>query len=155
MLPQDLSAFSIADAGCGFGDFYLYMQKKLQEPKEYIGIDSLLDMYEISSERTGCEIIQADICRDNLPSADYYTCSGAMNTLKLFESHLFIQNCFSTCRDGFIFNILHGDKESETYNYVTTKHIYEIADKLNVDKVILKDGYLDSDITVAFLKKDT
>ncbi|QOY54816.1 class I SAM-dependent methyltransferase [Candidatus Sulfurimonas marisnigri] len=152
MLPNDLSSYSIADAGCGFGDFYLYAQKNSKEPKEYIGIDSLIDMYEISSERTGCEIILADICRDSLPSADYYICSGAMNTLKLFESHLFIQNCFSACRYGFIFNVLHGDKKSETYNYVTTEQIEDIANNLNVDKVILRDDYFKNDITVTFLK---
>ena len=152
MLPSDLSSISIVDAGCGFGDFYLYMQKKSKQPKDYIGIDSLLDMYEISSERTGCEILQADICKDKLPTADYYVCSGAMNTLKLFEMHLFIRNCFSTCRYGFVFNILHGDKKSETYNYVSTKQIQDIAKKLNVQEVIFKEGYLENDITVTFIK---
>lgn len=152
MLPQDLPSYSIADAGCGFGDFYLYTQKKSKEPKEYIGIDSLIDMYEISSERTGCEIILADICKDSLPAADYYICSGAMNTLKLFEVHLFIQNCFSACRYGFIFNVLHGDKKSETYNYVTTEQIEDIAKALNVEKVIFRDDYFENDITVTFLK---
>jgi len=82
MLPHDMSLYSIADAGCGFGDLYLYMHKKKRTPKEYIGIDALVDMYSIASERTGCEIIVADICKDTLPPADFlhlqrcYECFG-------------------------------------------------------------------------------
>jgi len=151
MLPKELDSISIVDAGCGFGDFYLYMQKKKRVPKEYIGIDSLLDMYSIASERTGCEILMADICKDTLPIADYYICSGAMNVLNKFETHLFIRNCYQSCKVGFIFNILHGDKESQTYNYLLTSEIQNIAKELGVKEVLFKDGYLEDDITVGFL----
>jgi len=153
MLPNDLSSFSIVDAGCGFGDLYTYMSKKKKTPKEYIGIDSLLDMYSIASEKTGCEIIIADICKDELPKADYYVCSGAMNVLESFETHLFIRNCFTSCKNGFIFNILHGEKESETYNYLTKKQIHSIAADLGVESILIKEGYLEDDITVGFFKK--
>ncbi|MBU0720319.1 class I SAM-dependent methyltransferase [bacterium] len=154
MLPHDLSALSIADAGCGFGDFYTYMCKKKKKPKKYIGLDSLADMYCIASEQTGCEIILADICKEQLPHADFYVCSGAMNVLNEFETHLFIRNCFAACGIGFVFNILHGDKDSETYNYISTCRIEEMAKELNVSHVQLRKDYLEDDITVAFLKKD-
>ncbi len=163
MLPSDISGYSVADAGCGFGDLYLYMLKKRRAPKEYIGIDSLPDMYSIASERTGCEIVIADICAprafppdgrgiDELPLADFYICSGAMNVLESFETHLFVRNCFSSCNIGFIFNVLHGDKKSETYNYLTTEQIEQMALELGVKSVILRDDYMEDDITVMFLK---
>ena len=152
LLPKELSSYSVADAGCGFGDFYNYMIKKKKTPKKYIGIDSLLDMYSIASEKTGCEIINADICKDTLPNADYYLCSGALNVLTKFETHQFIQNCYRFSKYGFIFNALHGDKESETYNYLTTSEIDKIAKDLNVKEVIYKDGYLEDDITVGFFR---
>jgi len=152
LLPKELSSYSIADAGCGFGDFYTYMSKKKKTPQKYIGIDSLLDMYSIASENTGCEIINADICKDILPNADYYLCSGALNVLTKFETHQFIQNCYNSSKHGFIFNALHGTKESETYNYLTTREIDEIAKDLNVKEVIYKDGYLEDDITVGFFR---
>lgn len=152
MLPDNISSFSIADAGCGFGDLYTYMLKKKKNPKEYIGIDSLIDMYSIASDKTGKEIIIADICKDKLPPADYYICSGAMNVLESFETHLFIRNCFSTCTKAFVFNVLHGDKKSETYNYMTTDEIQEIAKDLKVSRIEIKDGYLEDDITVIFYK---
>ena len=152
LLPKDLSSFTIADAGCGFGDLYNYMVKKKKTPKQYIGIDSLLDMYSIASENTGCEIIIADICKETLVNADYYVCSGALNVLTKFETHQFIQNCYSSSKYGFIFNALHGKKASETYNYLTTAEIENIAKDLNVKEVIYKDGYLKDDITVGFFR---
>ncbi|MDD5157812.1 class I SAM-dependent methyltransferase [Sulfurimonas sp.] len=153
MLPNDISGYTIADAGCGFGDFFTYLKKKKREPKNYAGIDLLPDMYSIASSKTGCEIIIADICKDSLPLADYYICSGAMNVLESFETHLFIRNCFTSSKIGFIFNVLHGDKESETYNYMTTEQISCIAADLGVKSVIMRDDYMDDDITVGFFKE--
>jgi len=155
LLPKDMGSMGLADAGCGFGDFYMYMQKKRKSLGKYLGIDSLDDMCSIARNQTGCDILQADICRDKLPHVDYYICSGAMNVLNEFETHLFIRNCFEASKYGFIFNILHGKKESETYNYVTTAQIQKIASDLHVKKIILRDGYIKNDITVAFLKETT
>ena len=152
LLPKELSSYSIADAGCGFGDLYTYMGKKKKTPQNYIGIDSLLDMYSIASENTGCEIIIADICKDTLPNADYYICSGALNVLTKFETYQFIQNCYSSSTHGFIFNALHGDRESETYNYLTRVEIKQIAKNLNVKEIVFKENYLEDDITVGFFR---
>jgi len=152
MLPQDLSTFSLVDAGCGFGDFYLYMQKQQNLPKQYIGIDNVIDMYSIASKKTGCEIINADICKDKVPRSSFFTCSGAMNILNSFETHLFIRNCYEASEVGFVFNILHGDKKSDTYNYLTSKAINKIANTLHVKKIKLNNSYLEDDITVGFFK---
>lgn len=152
MLPSEMSSYSVADAGCGFGDLYLYMLKKKRMPKEYIGIDALVDMYSIASERTGCEIVIADICKEKLPSADFYICSGAMNVLNDFETHLFMRNCLSSCRIGFLFNILYGEKQSETYNYLTRAKIEKMAVELGVKSTFFRDDYMQDDVTVMFKK---
>ncbi len=153
MLPNDFSEHTLVDAGCGFGDFYRYMKKKKRLPKEYVGIDELSEMVSVASNQTGMKILQADICKAKLPQADFYICSGAMNTLEYFETHLFIQNCYNSSKYGFIFNILHGDKKSNNYNYVNSSQIKDIAKKLDVKNVELKSGYLDADITVGFFKE--
>ena len=152
LLPDNLSTCSLVDAGCGFGDFYSYMYKKNKTPHHYIGIDFLQEMCFIAQENTAQEIIHANIIKDSLPKADYFICSGALNTLEKFDTLLFIRNCYSTCRDGFIFNILYGDKESETYNYMNLEQIQEIAKDLGVKEIVLKDGYLENDITIGFFK---
>jgi 2-polyprenyl-3-methyl-5-hydroxy-6-metoxy-1,4-benzoquinol methylase len=151
-LPKNLYEYSVIDAGCGFGDFFNYMKNKKKLPLKYIGIDTLDSMVQIASKKTNQKILKADICKNKLIEADYYICSGAMNTLEKFETHLFIRNCYEHSKQGFIFNILYGSKESKTYNYITIKEIQDIAKKLKVKKVEIISGYLNSDITVSFLK---
>jgi len=150
LLPQDLSNYTLVDAGCGFGDFYKFLEKKKRLPKSYIGIDSVTDMCSIASNSTAQEILNLDIVKEKLPVADFYVCSGAVNVLTPFETHLFLKNCYSSTRIAFIFNALHGEKESETYNYLTTNKIESIADTLQVQECILRDAYLENDITVRF-----
>jgi SAM-dependent methyltransferase len=152
LLPQDLSPCSLVDAGCGFGDFYLYLEKKKKLPKKYIGIDSLSEMYSIASNNTAQEILIADITSAPLPVEDYYVCSGALNTLTKYESIAFIQNCYNSSKIGFIFNALHGNKESQTYNYLSKDEIQTIANTLGVHKITYKEGYLEDDITVGFFR---
>lgn len=152
LLPDDLSSFTLVDAGCGFGDFYFYLQKKKLLPKHYIGVDSVLEMCSISSNNTGQEILHLDICKETLPKADYYVCSGALNVLTPFEAHLFIQNCYNSSKVAFIFNALHGNKESETYNYLSKDTINNIALELKVKECSFESAYMDDDTTVRFLR---
>jgi len=152
LLPPQLNAHSLGDAGCGFGDFYHYLKKKNKKPASYLGVDSLSDMVSIALDNTLAEILHLDICKEALPVKDYYICSGALNILNPFETHFFIQNCYNSSRKAFIFNALYGDKKSDTYNYVSKETLESIAKQLNVKKVIYKEGYLENDITVVFEK---
>ena len=147
-LPKNIH--SLVDAGCGFADLYTYMQKEDILPKKYTGIDSIAAMCTIAKENTKQNILHRDITRDELPSSEYYVCSGAMNILNPYETHLFIRNCFQACTHGFVFNILCGDKQSTTYNYLTKERIHAIAQSLNVTRVQLQENYLENDITVGF-----
>jgi SAM-dependent methyltransferase len=152
LLPDDLSDEAIADAGCGFGDFYLYLQNNTNEPKHYIGIDSIDTMCEIAKKRTSGEILCQDITNTEIPVSDYVICSGALNVLTPFETVQFIQNCFKASKKAFIFNILYGEIDSQTYNYLTQSSLQKMAEEMNVKKMKLRDGYLDGDITVGFFK---
>ena len=153
LLPTALTSFSIGDAGCGFADFYKYLVHIDRKPKLYTGIDSLYEMTTIATNQTPDEILHLDICKETLPIRDYYVCSGALSLLTLFETHLFLQNCYNSSREAFIFNTLYGSKQSDTYNYLQKEFIESVAKKLNVKKVIYTEGYLESDITVMFIKK--
>jgi SAM-dependent methyltransferase len=152
LLPDDLSDEAIADAGCGFGDFYLYLQNSANEPKHYIGIDSIDTMCEIAKKRTSGEVLCKDITNTQLPVSDYVICSGALNVLTPFETVQFIQNCFKASKKAFIFNILYGEIDSQTYNYLTQSSLQKMAEEMNVKKMKLREGYLDGDITVGFFK---
>ena len=152
LLPDNLSTISITDAGCGFGDFYIYMQKREKLPYKYIGIDSVSNSCTIASKKISQKIMELDICKDTLPTSDYYICSGALNILTYFETYQFIHNCYRSSTKGFIFNTLYGDNLSKHYNYLTKNHIYKIAKSLDIKDIVFIEGYLKNDITVLFLK---
>ena len=152
MLPNDISKFSLVDAGCGFGDFYVWLQQQNIELSSYTGVDTIQEMVDFAKKNTAQNIIKADICTDDVKVADYYICSGAMNVLNKFETHLFIQKCYSLCNYAFVFNILYGTKISQTYNYMTKQQIYSIAKELKVKNIKTNTSYLKNDITVAFYK---
>lgn len=151
LLPS-LEEKTIVDAGCGFGDLYLYLQEQHKIPKNYIGIDTLKEMCEQAFINTQMDILHKDILTDALPQADYYICSGALNILHPYETFLFIRNCFLASNQSFAFNVLYGDKVSETYNYMNKKQIENYAKELDVTEIVYKEGYLENDISVAFFK---
>ncbi len=148
MIDEEIGSLSIADAGCGFGDLYLFMREK---PHSYIGLDSMRKMCEEARIRTRCEILHVNILTDELPQADYYICSGAMNILSRFDTHLFIRRCLQHSKKGFIFNILEGENKSMVYNYFKPKEIKELAETLGVTCKIVT-GYMQRDMSVGFYK---
>ncbi len=150
-LPKELGGLTLADAGCGFGDLYLYLQEQHHLPRSYIGLEIMEPMITAARERTGCTIRQCDILHDSLPEADFYLCSGAMNILTRFETHLFIRRCFEASKQGFVFNLLSGKDDSLVYNYFLPKEIKQLGCELGA-KVMIKEGYLPRDFTVAFFK---
>lgn len=152
-LPDEMREITIADAGCGFADLFLYLDRQMRSPGAYVGLELMPQMCEEAHQRTGCEIIQCNILEDPLPDADYYLCSGAMNILTRFETHLFIRRCFEASKKGFVFNLLEGKDASMVYNYFTPEEIYAIGKEMGVKKVEIKRGYLPQDFTVFFEKK--
>jgi len=145
--------FSIIDAGCGFADLYSYLQKNQIPFSSYKGLDLSPSMVKIARENTECEIIECDICRDILPMADYYICSGAMNILSRFDTYLFIRNCYEASTRGFAFNLLMGEDDSLVYNHFFPQELQNLFDELGAE-VSIKKGYLKHDFTV-FMKKET
>ena len=148
----DDESFSVVDAGCGFGDLYFYMQNKKINCSNYIGLDLSPNMVCIAKEKTECEILCTDVCKDVLPRADYYICSGAMNILSRFDTYLFIRNCYKSCKKGFAFNLLMGEDDSLVYNHFYPNELQGLFDELGA-KVIVKKGYLKHDFTV-YLEKN-
>ncbi len=144
--------FSIVDAGCGFGDLYNYLKQNKIPFTSYTGLDLSPSMVKIAREKTGCEIFECDICREALPQADYYLCSGAMNILSRFDTYLFIRNCYEACNKGFVFNLLMGDDDSLVYNHFYPRELQDLFDELGAE-VSIKTGYLAHDFTV-FMKKE-
>jgi SAM-dependent methyltransferase len=141
---------TIVDAGCGFGDFYVYLKEKENLPKTYIGIDLSTPMVVEAKVRTGCKIIQKDILCQSIPMADWYVASGSMNLLTRMETRIFIQRCFEKSRKGFIFNLLEGKEREGSYSYWNPHEMLDLCHTFS-HNVRLKEGYMEGDFTVVLL----
>ncbi len=137
----------LVDAGCGFGDFYVYLEEKQTLPKTYIGLDLCAPMVKEAQQRTGCNIVECDILRHTLPEADWYVSSGSMNLLSRVETQLFIQRCFAKSRKGFVFNLLEGRDREGVFSYWQPHEIIRLCRPLEA-KIEIKEGYLQRDFTV-------
>jgi len=146
----DLKNDSLVDAGCGFGDFYLYLKEKGNLPKNYVGLDLCAPMVEEAKARTGCKILQKDILRQSIPAADWYVASGSMNLLTKMETHIFIQRCFEKSRKGFVFNVLEGREQEGSYSYWNAHDILTLC-RTFTNKVKIKEGYMEGDMTLLLL----
>lgn len=143
----DVKNDTLVDAGCGFGDFYLYLKEKNNLPKTYIGLDLCEPMVKEAQVRTGCKIVQRDILRQTIPVADWYIACGPMNLLTRLETQVFIQRCFEKSRKGFVFNLLEGKEREGTFSYWRTHEMRKICALFSA-KVEIKEGYMDGDFTV-------
>ncbi len=143
----DIKNNTLVDAGCGFGDFYLYLKEKNTLPKNYTGLDLCAPMVKEAKIRTGCKIVQRDILKQTIPLADWYVASGSMNLLTRMETRIFIQRCFEKSRKGFVFNLLCGKEQEGKFSYWVPHDILELC-KLLGAKVQIKEGYMEGDFTV-------
>jgi len=143
----ELKQESVIDAGCGFGDFYLYLKAKENLPKSYVGLDLCEPMVTEAKVRTGCKILQKDILNQTIPMADWYVASGSMNLLTQMETRIFIQRCFEKSRKGFVFNLLEGKEVEGNYSYWKPYDIL-IFCRTFCQKVEIKEGYMEGDFTV-------
>ncbi len=150
LIKSDLiSDDKIIDAGCGFGDFYLFIQNKIGV--EYIGYDIIDENIKTAKKRTKQKIFHRDILHDELDQAHFYIASGSMNILNRFETYLFIERCFENSTKGFVFNLPYGKDESKYFNYFLPQEIKHYLKKFDCE-VISKTGYLPNDFTI-YLKK--
>ena len=148
LIDNDFLDSKIIDAGCGFGDFYNFMEKNRLHCKHYIGIDSIEKMVDLALTRfphTDFRVI--DILENQLPKADYYIASGSLNILNRELFYQFITNCFEASNKGFVFNFL----KKRSFNRLSIEEVVGFCSSLS-SKVKTKNDYLDNDFTV-FMKK--
>ncbi|MBI3874191.1 MAG: class I SAM-dependent methyltransferase [Arcobacter sp.] len=147
-IANEIKNSTIVDAGCGFGEYYKYLNDNNHHPKQYIGIDSLDEMVAISRDRfKDVEFCKQDILKDDLRTADYYLCSGAMNILSKKEFYSFIEKCYSASNKGFVFNFL----KSKSFNKIKIDDVISFCSSLT-NKIATKNDYLDNDFTIFMIK---
>ncbi|ATB70878.1 class I SAM-dependent methyltransferase [Sulfurospirillum diekertiae] len=152
LLEPHLPSSKIVDAGCGFGDLYLFLQQKGSLPRKYIGYDTLQEAIFVAHKRTKQHFARKDILNDELELADFYIASGSMNILNRFETFLFIRRCYEASKKGFVFNLLKGEEKEGHFNYFLPHEIEAYTSEFAYDVEMYED-YMEGDFTV-FLKKE-
>ncbi len=147
LLLGDIKEQTLVDAGCGFGDFYLYLKRYNNLPFKYIGIDLLDEMVRIASKRTNTKIIRRNILSQTIPIADWYIASGSMNLLSYEQSSIFIKRCYEHSKKGFIFNILEGRERKGDFTYWSPYKIKKLLNNMGIQAKIIQ-GYLEEDMTL-------
>jgi len=154
-LKDELRVSSVVDAGCGFGDLYLYWMEKGLHVESYIGIDSVQNSIDIAKKRLkkypNCSFTCRDILRDALHKVDWYIASGSLNILSSFDTWLFLEKMLLYSKKGVVFNILSGDKKSATFNYQTKENMIEFAKNKGFSLDIIED-YLENDMSIKISK---
>ncbi len=152
ILGKDILVSDIVDAGCGFGELYAYWSHKNICPKKYTGLDCVQNSVDIAKKRfPDLSFTCRDILGDDLPMADWYVSSGALNILSTFDTWLFLEKMLDFSKKGIVFNILKGYKRGENFNYQTKEEIKDFAEYKKLEYFIV-DGYMKNDMTVRILK---
>jgi len=145
-IKDEIKNSTIIDAGCGFGDYYLYLEKNNLLPKNYMGIDCEEQMITLAKEQCKKPFFHLkNILEDQLPKADYYMASGTLNILNIQEVELFIKKAYEHSNKGFIFNCLKG----LTFNKIDKMEIISICrNYCESSQITIREGYLNNDFSV-------
>lgn len=147
-IKDEITTSSILDVGCGYADLITYIQKNLLFPKSYTGIDCEEFILEIAKKRfPKSKFLKKNILKEDLPKADYYICSGALNILDEENYLNAIEKCYNESTKGFIFNSLTDSFVHNLTIFDVYLHCQNIA-----NETIIKDNYLNNDFTI-FMKK--
>lgn len=147
-IKEELSNVTILDIGCGFGDLLLYLNTNRYQVQSYTGIDCEQTMVNISKKRfPNHAFIVKNVLTDELPQADYYLSSGALNILSEKEFFLFIEKCYNQCTKGFAFNFLIED----SFTPIKKDKVITYCENL-CENITLTQNYLYNDMTI-FMEK--
>jgi SAM-dependent methyltransferase len=147
-IQKELDACSIVDVGCGFGEYVKYLKEFYCLPQTYIGIDCEAFMIETCQRRfPSLQFLCKDVFKNELPIADYYVCSGAMNILNQKEFFQFLQRCFESSLKGIVFNFLTKD----SFNDIQKEEILTYCQKLPCT-INIQEGYLYNDMSLHLIK---
>ena len=148
LIRKKISTSSIADIGCGFADYYTYLLDNNYSQIDYLGIDCEKTMIDICNTKyKNQNFLILNAIKDDLPTKDYYICSGALNILGKKEVFEFIKNCFEASRKAFIFNFL----KKDSFNNIKKEEILEFCEMLD-PAFRCVENYLYNDCTIIIKK---
>ncbi|MFA6138822.1 MAG: class I SAM-dependent methyltransferase [Sulfurimonas sp.] len=151
---------SILDVGCGFGDFFDFLNINLGLNVRYTGVDISSKIVAQAKERNpNLNIVKLDILSEEIEKHDYVFGSGIHNIKVEKNDELLermLNKMFELCNYGVATNMI-----NKTYENSLAEHIYgyelskvmEMCKKLTPFSVVRQD-YLPNDFTLYLYKHD-
>ena len=138
---------SVLDIGCGFGDFYGYLQDKGLEV-DYVGYDINSRIVEAAREKfPGADFKVKDVLEENYPTFDYIVSSSTFNLpLKNHGNYNIVKSLLETtyehASEGVSIDFLSSyvDYESEEGFHYKPEKIFSMAKSIT-KKVQLRHDY--------------
>jgi len=158
----DLRGTSVLDVGCGFGDYFEYLEKE-HISTQYTGLDISPEFVkEGASRHPGAKFYQTDIGNFHAEGGfDYVMASGTFNvrfredqeawTLKTLEK------MFSLCRKGMAVSLISTWADSSHHRddifYFSPERTFEFCKSLT-RWVVLRHEYMPHDFTIYLYKEN-
>lgn len=141
------SGCSVLDLGCGFGDFYAYLQE-YDLKVHYVGYDIVPELINIGRKKYPfAEFVVKDIEIESFPEFDFIVSSSAFNLpLKQEDNYTFVENilrlCFAHAKRGVAIDFLtsYVDFESSEGFHYNPERIFALAKKIT-KRVCLRHDY--------------
>jgi len=151
-----LQGARILDVGCGFGGFYLFLQKEGTRVGSYTGVDIVPDMLEVARQRlpVSATLLQADFMKEEIPgSFDWVFASGIF-----FLPHTrwaeyvvsALRKMYDSARLGVGANFLSAQSRSKDNfsRYAKPGSVLDLALREVTEKAVLRHDYRQNDFTL-------
>ncbi len=155
-----LEGKSILDVGCGFGDFFYFLQEKLHYNINYTGVDISSEIVKEAREKyPTLNIKHLNILEETIEAHDYVFGSGIHN-LKLDDNYgffsLMLEKMYALAKEAVGTNFIYAQ---EGYKFDEHIFAYELEKILPIVQKItpyslFRSDYLPHDMTLFLYKKD-
>ena len=114
-LLKEKQNFSLLDIGCGYGEYYEFLESQNFKNYEYTGVDLVQEMITFASSKLPkCNFLIEDfLTLDDSLRFDYIICNGIFTQKLLITDndmleylHLFLRKMFKMSTKGFCFNVM-------------------------------------------------
>ena len=147
---DNLNNKTILDIGCGFGDFFIYLDSIDIKPKRLVGIDVVEEFIQIAKQNSKAQLICDNYLKKSFSNIDYAFSSGifAFGNKAFFQK--VVKKAFSEVNLGYGFNLFQA--KSRDFFSFSIKEIEEFLYSLQPKKIKIIKNYLQNDITFYLYK---
>jgi|AGTN01.1.fsa_nt_gi Trans-aconitate methyltransferase len=156
----DMAGCSLLDAGCGFGDFYGYLQERGIQA-DYTGVDINAEFISIAREKhPEARFEISDFEEQGTDEVYDWAFAVGIFTIRLSDNETFVKNTlrrmFDCCRKGFAADFLrptYGDAAGDVYWRPQPEKIAEICRGLS-KRFVIRCDYMADEFCVYVYKND-